>query len=662
MINSTLSARTPPTPFDAPNFLDTIKSYIDESRTLGWIANQATADKYTRLVDSARSNLDANNRGITKAKLDSVLLSANADSSSTLTSEAYALLRFNTEYVLKKLREEDSMFAAEKKSSSWDATSTNSARHLAKSGSYLHGVFVSGGEIVYRRSTDGGSSWNPIRLLNTAFGDNSHPCIAATQSGSVEIVWQRQRTPSTYEVWHVNSQDSGGTWSTAAVLPGAGEVQLSQYQTEGPMPVVTEQKDDFLVVVYCSSDGLRYRVSDDGGSSWETPDPDIISGQADDRVRYPALAGAHGSGSASYVSLLYDYAGDDNGPYSRTFEGSTWGDEMSAGEGIGATGSAFSSVAIDADNNPIAAWTGYPGTTTSKIIFRAGYNDNSWSDWFVEFGVGGNLIDWYYPSVTYYQTSQGEYGVAIVNMSSANEIELIRFPDGSEPAGWAITTVSESGAWANITQEEASSGNPVYCWTDQSTSPYEIVVGSSEEFSPRRRAVSGATNLVRKRRAVVEDRTVRGVFSVEFGQMKVVRSSGDTATIPFKQSSLRQRGITLSNVWDYLGSDTVNVPSNARRLVVAKQFTSRGPSIGERKFSLRVLNTSGVQIGVLDTSSTSGTISVDIAQYAGMRVILRPHLTLSGINSETVDVSVGDVYTIPGEEAKSGKVIKNRKR
>ena len=110
MINGrTVGPVTPPAPFNGLNFLDTIKSYINQSRPLGWITNQTTADKYTRLIDSARSNLQANNRGVTKAKLDSVLVNANADSSSTLTSEAYALLRFNTEYVLNKLREEDEL-------------------------------------------------------------------------------------------------------------------------------------------------------------------------------------------------------------------------------------------------------------------------------------------------------------------------------------------------------------------------------------------------------------------------------------------------------------------------------------------------------------------------------------------------------------------------
>jgi hypothetical protein len=111
-----VSPKLPPTPFSALTFLDTITSYISESRTLGWIGNDPTANKYKQLIDTARFHLHANNRGVTKAKLDSVLVNVYPDSASgAITSEAYALLRFNTEYVLQKLREEEEGLDGKKK-------------------------------------------------------------------------------------------------------------------------------------------------------------------------------------------------------------------------------------------------------------------------------------------------------------------------------------------------------------------------------------------------------------------------------------------------------------------------------------------------------------------------------------------------------------------
>jgi len=110
VVRRTLGPANPPSPLNGLGFLDTIKSYINESRTLGWITNDPTANKYKRLIDSAKAGLAGNppRRGMTKAKLDSVLVSVYPDTAAgTLTSEAYALIRFNTEYVMKKLREED---------------------------------------------------------------------------------------------------------------------------------------------------------------------------------------------------------------------------------------------------------------------------------------------------------------------------------------------------------------------------------------------------------------------------------------------------------------------------------------------------------------------------------------------------------------------------
>jgi hypothetical protein len=98
----------PPSPFVADHFLDTLRTYITQSRALGWITSDQARNKYLRFVDTAKAYLQASIRGVTKARLDSAILSVYPDSvAGLLTSEACALIRFNTEYVLQKLREED---------------------------------------------------------------------------------------------------------------------------------------------------------------------------------------------------------------------------------------------------------------------------------------------------------------------------------------------------------------------------------------------------------------------------------------------------------------------------------------------------------------------------------------------------------------------------
>jgi hypothetical protein len=89
--------------FKPSEWIDTLLSFTTRSRDLGWITTQPIANKYLALFTSAKSSLQANNIGSARATLNSVLTVVNQDSSSTLSSEAYALLRYNTEYLLSKL-------------------------------------------------------------------------------------------------------------------------------------------------------------------------------------------------------------------------------------------------------------------------------------------------------------------------------------------------------------------------------------------------------------------------------------------------------------------------------------------------------------------------------------------------------------------------------
>jgi hypothetical protein len=99
----TIGPTAPPSNFVSLIFLDTLSSYATRSRTLHWVANQSTADKYAGLFARAKSDLQQNNTNAARARLDTVLRQIPLDSIANLTSEAYALLKFNTEYLLSQL-------------------------------------------------------------------------------------------------------------------------------------------------------------------------------------------------------------------------------------------------------------------------------------------------------------------------------------------------------------------------------------------------------------------------------------------------------------------------------------------------------------------------------------------------------------------------------
>jgi hypothetical protein len=102
-LGKTLGPADPPSPFVPLNFLDTISNFTTQSRSLGWIKDQVTTNKYLGYFGSAKSSLQQNNITSTRTTLQQVLQDVNIDSTSNLTSEAYALIRYNTEYLLAQL-------------------------------------------------------------------------------------------------------------------------------------------------------------------------------------------------------------------------------------------------------------------------------------------------------------------------------------------------------------------------------------------------------------------------------------------------------------------------------------------------------------------------------------------------------------------------------
>ncbi len=99
----TVGLKSIPHRLDTLGFIDTLNIYIDTSCSLGWIKNSLTANKYDSLFNTAKAQLQQNNITGVKNKLNKVLLDVDIDSTSNLTSEAYALIKYNTEYLLEHL-------------------------------------------------------------------------------------------------------------------------------------------------------------------------------------------------------------------------------------------------------------------------------------------------------------------------------------------------------------------------------------------------------------------------------------------------------------------------------------------------------------------------------------------------------------------------------
>jgi hypothetical protein len=88
------------------NFLDTLISYNNQSFVLGWLLDSLTENKYANYFTTAKAQLQQNNIRAARTTLQTVLQEVDIDSTNNLTSEAYALLKYNTEYLLKQIPEQ----------------------------------------------------------------------------------------------------------------------------------------------------------------------------------------------------------------------------------------------------------------------------------------------------------------------------------------------------------------------------------------------------------------------------------------------------------------------------------------------------------------------------------------------------------------------------
>lgn len=101
----TIGPTAPPANFIPLAFLDTLISYKHQAFTLGWIKNQGIVTSLDAKLDNTKAQLQRNNITSARNILQSFLNEVEAlnKKGDQITSEAYALLKFNAEYLLSKL-------------------------------------------------------------------------------------------------------------------------------------------------------------------------------------------------------------------------------------------------------------------------------------------------------------------------------------------------------------------------------------------------------------------------------------------------------------------------------------------------------------------------------------------------------------------------------
>jgi hypothetical protein len=180
-------------------------------------------------------------------------------------------------------------------------------------------------DIYYKRSTDGGTTWEPdTRLTNcTGFDDMCKgPSIAASVS-KVYAVWQRgdesNSSSDTVEIYFKRSTDGGTTWGPAVKLSNSHPKFSSD-------PVVVASGDTLHVVwaerlVLNFDDKIYYKRSIDGGTTWE---PAVNLTNSSSGLHHPSIAF---SGQSLHVVWADFRDGEQLETYYKrsTDGGTTWG-------------------------------------------------------------------------------------------------------------------------------------------------------------------------------------------------------------------------------------------------------------------------------------------------------------------------------------------------
>jgi hypothetical protein len=99
----TVGPVSPPLNITPLTFLATIVSFKEQAFALGWIANGGIKNSLDAKLNAAQAALNSGNSREAKNQLNALLNEVSAQAGKQLTSEAVALLQFNTQYLINQI-------------------------------------------------------------------------------------------------------------------------------------------------------------------------------------------------------------------------------------------------------------------------------------------------------------------------------------------------------------------------------------------------------------------------------------------------------------------------------------------------------------------------------------------------------------------------------
>lgn len=129
-----------------------------------------------------------------------------------------------------------------------------------------------------RRSSDNGTTWEPIQQQRSNIGQASHPWIISLGS-SVHLAWYDSRVSTNLEIYYIASYDAGTTWSS--------EELISNYPGRSEAPVLATTANYVHAIWADDRSGSFEPWYSRRGISFTTSIPNVSSNSLTDLKVYP---------------------------------------------------------------------------------------------------------------------------------------------------------------------------------------------------------------------------------------------------------------------------------------------------------------------------------------------------------------------------------------
>ncbi len=448
-------------------------------------------------------------------------------------------------------------FGYPSQSLSQTATAYNNGRRLVRdSNNRYHLLYESGGEIIYRRTNVGGTSWEDPLRISDGLGNNKYPSIV-WENGKIYTLWQKYVSGSSYTIYFRANLGSG--WGTTVSL---GSITCSS--PNNPQPVLTRKEVRIsggirkirLLGCWKTNSGISHRYSENDGTSWSSA---ALLPSTGATHKNPSLS----PGASFDWTFLDIYATYDNGStillnkYHTNLSNNTtaWGtaETVPGSSGTTASCSQVTSDANEPQPHAYIVWQGVDPILEAEGVYyqRKSGTDGSWS------AVQSYVKEFQQPSIT--NLASGNLAMLWDEYSSIYKATY-NYGTGI----WSARQLVAPGFSPNTSISFGNDNPPSaakYIWTSGSSSPYNLNL-SSETLQKHELLAD------KYHRRVTVANSTQALLTVDLGD--IYFRTKDGAAIPLKFTAVDDTLLirTGHEFWSYLDSKPCLVPSEAESLVV----------------------------------------------------------------------------------------------